>query len=69
MQKTLYLKHSCNQLAEYHEPEMRYEVQYSLILAAPPARMEIIGEHVDSIYLTIHKGNTSTVEENSYEAI
>ena len=36
---------------------------FQLILAAPPARMEVIGEHVDSIYLTIHKGNTSTVEE------
>ena len=36
---------------------------FQIILAAPPARMEIIGEHVDSIYLTIRSGNCSTIEE------
>ncbi len=36
---------------------------FQIILAAPPARMEIIGEYVDSIYLTIRHGNTSFVEE------
>ena len=38
---------------------------FQIILATPPARMEIIGEHMDSIYLTIHspKQNVSTVEE------
>ena len=36
---------------------------FQVILAAPPARMEIIGEYVDSIYLAIRMNNTSTVEE------
>ena len=36
---------------------------FQIILAAPPARMEIIGEYVDSIYLAIRMNNTSTVEE------
>ena len=36
---------------------------FQIILASPPARMEIIGEYVDSIYLTIRRGNCSTVEE------
>ena len=35
---------------------------FQVILAAPPARMETIGEYVDSVYLTIHSGNISTVE-------
>lgn len=42
---------------------------FQIILAAPPARMEIIGEHVDSIYLTIRQGNTSVVEEYFYEGL
>ncbi|MBR2800965.1 MAG: AAA family ATPase [Erysipelotrichaceae bacterium] len=42
---------------------------FQVILAAPPARMEIIGEYVDSIYLTIRHGNTSVVEEYFYEEL
>lgn len=36
---------------------------FQLIMAAPPARMEIIGEYIDSVYLVIRGGNCSTVEE------
>ena len=36
---------------------------FQIILAAPPSRMEIIGEYVDSIYLAIRMNNISTVEE------
>ncbi len=38
---------------------------FQIILASPPARMEIIGEHVDSIYLVIRvpEKNISTIEE------
>ena len=42
---------------------------FQIILAAPPARMEVIGEYVDSIYLTIRHGNTSFVEEYFYEGL
>ena len=36
---------------------------FQLILAAPSSRMEMIGEYVDSIFLVLHKGQVSTVEE------
>ena len=38
---------------------------FQIILASPPARMEIIGEHVDSIYIVIRvpEKNISTIEE------
>ena len=36
---------------------------FQVILAAPPSRMETIGEYVDSIFLAIHKGQVSTIEE------
>lgn len=42
---------------------------FQVILAAPPVRMEIIGEYVDSIYLTIRQGTTSIVEEYFYEEV
>ncbi len=42
---------------------------FQVILAAPSARMDIIGEYVDSVYLTIRHGDTSIVEEYFYEEI
>ena len=36
---------------------------FQIILAAPPSRMEVIGEYVDSIYLAVRMNNTSIVEE------
>ena len=60
------LDEAFNNMDEDRIESMMYFLEsqdFQLILAAPPARMEVIGEHVDSIYLTIHKGNASTVEE------
>jgi len=36
---------------------------FQVILACPPAKMDIIGEYMDSVFLTIHKDNFSVVEE------
>ena len=38
-------------------------LNFQIILAAPSSRMDVIGEHVDSIYLTVRKGQSSVVEE------
>jgi len=36
---------------------------FQLVMAAPPARMEVIGEYIDSVYLVIRGGDCSAVEE------
>ncbi len=37
--------------------------QFQIILATPPAKMEIIGEYVDTVLMTYRNGSVSTIEE------
>ncbi len=43
--------------------------KFQVILATPPAKMEIVGEYVDTILMTYRQGYASTVEEYTYEEI
>lgn len=42
---------------------------FQIILATPPAKMEIIGEYVDTILMTYRDGYASIVEEYRYDEI
>ena len=37
--------------------------QFQIILATPPAKLEVIGEKVDTILMAMREGTTSIVEE------
>ena len=64
--RILMLDEAFNNMDEDHIESMMqfFRAQnFQVILAAPPSRMETIGEYVDSIFLAIHKGRVSTIEE------
>ncbi len=42
---------------------------FQIILATPPAKMEVVGEYVDTILVAYREGYSSTVEEYTYEEI
>ena len=37
--------------------------EFQIILATPPAKIEVIGEKVDTILMAMREGNSSIIEE------